>query len=291
MRLVPLVDKALKDARMTWDNIHGIAVTNRPGLLGSLLIGVTVAKTLAMAKGLPLIGINHIEGHLFAPFLRSEKFDLKASINKKFVGLCVSGGHTSLILVREFGKYKILGRTLDDAAGEAFDKFGKVLGFGYPAGRIVDEKSKNGDSSALVFPRPLLQGLDFSFSGLKTAGKNTFEKIKNQNPLSEIQVANLCASYQEAICDVLITKLARAIKESKVQRAVISGGVACNSRLRERAKEMGNKLGIEVLLPPPAFCTDNAAMVGLAGVWRLNAGERDDLSLQALATSRSRELI
>ncbi len=285
MRIGPLIEKSMKDSKMGWDEIGGIVVTSRPGLLGSLLVGVTVAKTLGLVHDLPVLGVNHLEGHLYAPFLSDEKFNLEKNFAEPFVGLCVSGGHTSLVHSTKFGKYKVLGRTLDDAAGEAFDKFGKVIGLGYPAGRLIDEQAQNGNIKAFDFPRPLLHSkdLNFSFSGLKTAGRVKAEK-------KDLSIEDICASYQEAIVDVLVEKLFKAVKQAGVKRALITGGVASNSRLKARAEEKGKLLGIEVLIAPPRFCTDNAAMIGMIGILRMNQGDRSDLKLSALATKNTSEL-
>ncbi len=292
MRLVPLIEKVFSQTEIKWSEIDGIAVTSRPGLLGALLVGVTVAKSLSLIHEIPVIGINHLEGHLYAPFLKDDGFDLKVTDDIPFLGLCVSGGHTSLVKVSSFGKYTVLGRTLDDAAGEAFDKFGKVLGLGYPAGRQVDNLAQGGNKTAFKFPRPLLKkpGFDFSFSGLKTAGSLEIQKLKLNGQNLDKLSADLCASYQEAVVDVLIEKLEKALRFTSLKRAVITGGVSCNSRLRERAYALGKSLSVEILISPPKYCTDNAAMIGLVGVKRLQRGEKDGLKLTAQGTSRKQEL-
>lgn len=281
-RLIPLVEKTILDSGYNWDEIDGIAVTSHPGLLGSLLVGVTTAKSLAFLNSKPLIGINHLEGHLHAGFLKSKGYQPSSDSPYPFVGLCVSGGHTATYHVRKFGKYEILGKTIDDAAGEAFDKFGKILGFGYPAGAQIDRLAKIGNALAYDFPRPLLRpktSLDFSFSGLKTAGSQLVQRLQ----LSESVKADLCASYQKAIVDVLITKLQRAVEKTEVKSVVITGGVACNSALRKEAQEWAAKSKVQLFIPPPQFCTDNAAMIGLVGIKRLLLGEKSDLKLSPQA--------
>jgi N6-L-threonylcarbamoyladenine synthase len=281
LRILPLLDQLLKETGTSWKQIDGIAVTSKPGLIGSLLIGVTTAKSLAYLHDLPLIGVNHLEGHLHAPLLKNQDYAPPEDFDYPFVGLCVSGGHTSLYNVKALGKYTLLGRTLDDAAGEAFDKFGKLLGLGYPAGHLVDKLSREGNIKAYDFPRPLLKNknLDFSFSGLKTAGQLMLQKELAKGEVSEVIKADLCASYQEAIIDVLIEKLKRAVEKTKSKRAVITGGVSANSRLRAAATEWAKKAGVELLIPPLKFCTDNAAMIGLVGLRRFQSAL--DLSPEA----------
>jgi N6-L-threonylcarbamoyladenine synthase len=295
LRILPLLDDLMLSARVKWRDIVGIAVTSKPGLVGSLLIGVTTAKTLAYLHDLPIIGVNHLEGHLHAPLLKSSSYRPPENFTYPFVGLCVSGGHTSLYFVKALGKYTLLGRTLDDAAGEAFDKFGKILGLGYPAGHLVDKLSRQSKANpkAFRFPRALMKkgSLDFSFSGLKTAGSLEVQKLKieNQN-LSEAVKINLCASYQEAVVDVLIEKLFRATESMKCGRAVITGGVSANSRLREAALLEAKKRDVELLIPPLEFCTDNAAMIGYVGMKRLSRGEKSDLSLSPESFMKVSEL-
>ncbi|MDZ4678077.1 MAG: tRNA (adenosine(37)-N6)-threonylcarbamoyltransferase complex transferase subunit TsaD [Oligoflexia bacterium] len=299
LRILPLLDQVLTETKTSWSDIDGIAVTSKPGLIGSLLIGVTTAKSLAYLHDLPLIGVNHLEGHLHAPLLKNEDYAPSENFDYPFVGLCVSGGHTSLHHVKNLGKYTLLGRTLDDAAGEAFDKFGKILGLGYPAGHRVDHLAKEGNNKAFEFPRPLMKNkeLSFSFSGLKTAGAVMIEKIvKEQNVLnadglSKSIKADLCASYQEAIVEVLLSKLKRAVEKTKSKRAVVTGGVSANSRLRNQAFEWAKQAGVDLLIPPLKYCTDNAAMIGIVGLRRLQNGERSDLSLSPEAFMKVSELV
>jgi N6-L-threonylcarbamoyladenine synthase len=278
--IVPIVTEALETARVTLGEIDGIAVTQGPGLVGSLLVGLSFAKSLAFAKGLPLVGVNHIEAHLSAIFLEKDppKFP--------FLGLVVSGGHTSLFRVDGFGKYKRLGQTRDDAAGEAFDKVAKLLGLGYPGGPIIDELSKEGNPKAIRFPRPFLgkNSFDFSFSGLKTAVVNY---VKSHPPppegYPEDLIRDIASSFQEAVVEVLVTKTLQAAHHQGLKRAVISGGVASNRLLRQKMKEEASQQKVRLYIPSPSFCTDNAAMVGVVGYEYLKRGIRSPLSLNAFS--------
>lgn len=279
LHLLPLIEKILLDNNRTWDDIDGLAVTNRPGLMGSLLVGVVTAKTLSQAWSKPLIGVNHLEGHILAPFLSDKNFKPAHDLQFPFVALAVSGGHTTIYEVQAFGKYKVLGATLDDAAGEAWDKFGKMLGLGFPGGVLVDRESKNGDAKAFNFPRGLIleDHLNMSFSGLKSSAQRLIqslspEEIKNRR-------ADLCASFQEAVVDVLLAKLDKAMKKTRLKSVVITGGVSANSRLRERAQDWATQNKYQLSIPPLRFCTDNAAMIGFVGMERLQRGEIHDMSL------------
>jgi N6-L-threonylcarbamoyladenine synthase len=290
--LLPLVDECLKMSNIDWSRIKGIAVTSRPGLLGSLLVGVTTAKTLAFAHGLPLLGVNHLEAHLLAPFLSDDTYEAPSDFDYPYVALAVSGGHTQLYFVKGLGQYEVLGRTLDDAAGEAFDKFAKLVGLGFPGGPKVDQLARpaggsaGGDPKRFSFPRPLIRedNFDFSFSGLKAAAARVVGEMKP----SDIQgsLADLCASFQEAVCDVLVAKLAAACEHSGVSKAVVTGGVSANSRLRVMAQAWGQSSGTQIVVPPLRYCTDNAAMVGLVALRRFQAGEESPLTLRPEARSR-----
>jgi N6-L-threonylcarbamoyladenine synthase len=278
--IVPIVTEALERAGVTLKGIDGIAVTQGPGLVGSLLVGLSFAKSLAFATGLPFVGVNHIEAHLSAIFLeeRPPRFP--------FIGLVVSGGHTSLFRVDGFGRYKILGQTRDDAAGEAFDKVAKLLGLGYPGGPIIDELSLRGDSKAIRFPRASIgkNSLDFSFSGVKTAVVH-FVKAVPAPPggfPTEI-VRNIVSSFQEAVVDVLVKKTFQAAHHQGLKRVVLSGGVAANRLLRQRMEEEASEQKMRVYIPSPVFCTDNAAMVGVVGYEYLKRGIRSPLSLNAFS--------
>jgi len=278
--IVPIVTEALEKAKLTLREIDGIAVTQGPGLVGSLLIGLSFAKSLAFAAGIPLIGVNHIEAHLSAIFLEEK------APRFPFIGLVVSGGHTSLFRVDGFGKYKKLGQTRDDAAGEAFDKVAKFLGLGYPGGPIIDELSKTGNPEAIRFPRPSLgkNFLDFSFSGLKTAVVNYVKSHPEPvGGFSEIFIRNIVSSFQEAVVEVLVRKTLQAAHHVGFKRIVLSGGVAANQHLRVRIKEEAFQKELHVYIPSPSFCTDNAAMVGVVGYEYLKRGIRSDLKLNAFS--------
>src|SRR5512139_2744889 len=278
--IVPIVSEALDRARVTLKEIDGIAVTQGPGLVGSLLVGLSFAKSMAFASGLPFVGVNHIEAHLSAIFLeeRHPRFP--------FIGLVVSGGHTSLYRMDGFGKYKRLGQTRDDAAGEAFDKVAKLLGLGYPGGPIIDELSRAGNPRAIRFPRPVLskKSFDFSFSGLKTAVVN-YVKAYPPPPRGypEDLIRDIVSSFQEAVVEVLVKKTLQAAQDQKLKRIVLSGGVAANQRLRQKIKEESFGWKLNVYLPSPSFCTDNAAMVGVVGYEYLRRGFRSPLSLNAFS--------
>jgi N6-L-threonylcarbamoyladenine synthase len=278
--IVPIVTEALEAAKLTLREIDGIAVTQGPGLVGSLLVGLSFAKSLSFAMGLPLVGVNHVEAHLSAIFLEEKPPRFP------FIGLVVSGGHTSLFRVNGFGKFKRLGQTRDDAAGEAFDKVAKLLGLGYPGGPIIDELSRTGNPKAIRFPRPSLgkNSFDFSFSGLKTAVVN-YVKAHPETPqsYSEELIRDIVSSFQEAVIDVLVKKTLQAAQHERLKKVVLSGGVAANRLLRERMVEEARDQKVRVYIPSPAFCTDNAAMVGVVGYEYLKRGIRAPLSLNAFS--------
>ncbi len=275
VQVMPVVDEALARAGVAPADLDAVAVTSGPGLVGALLVGVQVAKALAAAWGKPLVRVNHLEGHLVAAFLADEPPEFP------YLGLVVSGGHTSLYAARAFGDYRLLGHTRDDAAGEAFDKGAKLLGLPYPGGVAIDRLAKEGDAAAVRFPKAIVKGadLDFSFSGLKTA---LLHHVKKHGVPEGRALADLCASYQEAIVRALVEKLFRAARRLQFDRVVLSGGVAANSRLRaavaERAREYE---GMKVSLPAPRLCTDNAAMIAVAGTHALLRGERAGPELSA----------
>lgn len=283
--LLPIIDKSLSEAKLTWDDIDGIAVTSRPGLIGSLLVGLVTAKTLALAKNKKLIDVNHIEGHLLAPLLKDQQYQPKAGFDFPYLGLAVSGGHTHLFEVRAPGKYKLLGKTIDDAAGEAFDKFAKMLKLGFPGGVAVDKLAQKGNPEAYNFPRALEhdRSLNFSFSGLKTAALRAIEKIPETE--LESQKADLSASYQEAIVDILIKKLVAASEQTGLSNWTITGGVSANSSLRAHAQIMAQGMGCTLALPPTRYCTDNAAMIALAGLLKLEKGMEANQELSPSASS------
>ena len=275
--IVPVVEEALNAADLRLDDIEGIAVTQGPGLVGSLLVGLSAAKAIAYVKNIPLIGVRHLEGHIAAIFLEESDLDFP------FVALVVSGGHTSLYLVRNKDDYRLLGETVDDAAGEAFDKVGKLLNLSYPGGIAIDQLAKEGNPGAIDFPRAFLSrtSLDFSFSGIKTAVSN-YVKARTQESIAD-EINDIAASFQEAIVDVLVIKTIRAAVNHDVERVVLAGGVACNSRLRTRLKKVAEESGLRVYIPSPILCTDNAAMIAVVGNYYLTRGARPPLDLNAVS--------
>jgi N6-L-threonylcarbamoyladenine synthase len=270
--IVPVLRGVLDQAHMSLDQVGGVAVTRGPGLVGSLLVGIMAAKAIAQATALPLVGVNHLMGHLLAIFLEHE-------VDFPFVGMVASGGHTALYLVEGFTAFRLLGRTRDDAAGEAFDKVAQYLGLGYPGGMVIEQLANRGDSQAISFPRAYLakESLDFSFSGIKTAVVN----YCRSHPPSDDGIADIAASFQEAVVDVLVDKIVWAAQRYNVTRAVVAGGVAANSRLRRRLTTVGEGAGIQMYFPSPFLCRDNAAMIGVAGFHLLREGRRDGLDMSA----------
>jgi len=309
----PVVDEALKAAGLSCKDLACIAVCHGPGLIGSLLVGCSFAKALCYAKKIPLVAVNHLEGHIFSPFLEKSKPDYP------FIALIVSGGHTCLCRVDDFGKYIELGRTRDDAAGEAYDKVSKLLGLGYPGGPLIDNLARDGNPDAINFPRAYLpESLDFSFSGLKTAvlhyvksvvggqaynlsnnppipplekgGKGGFESggIKGSGKpgirtLYPKLINDIAASFQAAVVDVLVRKTEWAIKKERIKRITLSGGVAANSALRQRMLKMAEEREVEVYMPSVSLCTDNAAMIAAAGYHHYKAGNVAGLDLNPVA--------
>lgn len=290
--LLPLVDLCLQRAGARLEEIDGLAVTACPGLIGSLLVGVVTAKALALATGKPFIGVNHLEGHLLAPFLSDESYQPPRDFNYPYLALAISGGHTSLYRIDGVGRYEVLGQTLDDAAGEAFDKFGKMVGLGFPGGVRVDQHGRWGRADRYHFARAMAhdERLNFSFSGMKASAQRLVqglpaaekeelrEDLAAREPRSGV-LADLCAGFQEAVVDVLIDRLSRAAEKNGLRRAVLTGGVSANSRLRARAADWAAIHGVQLVVPPIRYCTDNAAMIGYAGVLRMNRGEFSDQTL------------
>lgn len=309
----PVVDTAMKAAGLSYADLAGIAVCHGPGLIGSLLVGCSFAKAICYAKKIPLVAVNHLEGHIFSPFLEEKKPDYP------FIALIVSGGHTCLYRVEGFGKYIELGRTRDDAAGEAYDKVSKLLGLGYPGGPVIDNLAKDGNPETIDFPRAYLpESLDFSFSGLKTAVLNFVKSEggvqKNNvsgNPpipplgkwgeggfegggmigrahqefrsLSTQLIHDISASFQAAVVDVLVRKTEWAIRKERIKRVTLSGGVATNSALRRRMQEMADEREVELFMPSHSLCTDNAAMIAAAGYHHFRAGNLAGLDLNPVA--------
>jgi N6-L-threonylcarbamoyladenine synthase len=273
-KISTVVDQALEKANITRKDLDGIAVTVGPGLIGSLLVGLYFAKAFSYVLNIPYVGINHLEGHILSIFLEETTPSLP------FVVLTVSGGHTSLYHVEKIGHYTPLGQTLDDAAGEAFDKVAKVLGLGYPGGVVIENLARSGIKDRIHFPRATLgpDSLDFSFSGLKTA-MALYVKKWQESKQKAVSMADIAASFQEAVIDVLAEKVIAAAEKNKVGSVVVAGGVACNQALRERVKDLASQCGMAIYYPRPAFCTDNGAMIALAGYHRISRGERADLSV------------
>ena len=268
-----VINEAVDSAGKTLDDVEAIAVTARQGLIGSLLVGVAAAKSLSYALHVPLIGLHHIEGHIFANLLSNPQIPMP------HICLTVSGGHTMILYVRDYCSYELLGSTLDDAAGEAFDKIAKFLEVGFPGGPVIDKLSRTGNRKAYQFPRPLLKArnLDFSFSGLKTSVINQFKEQVGNN--EELPLEDIAASFQEAVVDVLVTKTVHAALEREIPAISVTGGVSANGRLRELFTETCRRKGLDVFFPGLSMCTDNAAMIAAAGYARLQRGEVDDLNL------------
>ena len=272
----PVIDEALLSAGVELKDIDAVAATCGPGLVGALLIGLTTAKAIAFSSSLPFIGVNHIEGHIAASYIEHNELE------PPFTCLVASGGHSHIVNVIGYTSYEVLGRTRDDAAGEAFDKIARALGLGYPGGPLLDKLAASGNREAIDFPRAFLEegSYDFSFSGLKSAVLNYLNSKKMKN--EEVNPADVAASFQEAVTDVLSAKLIKAALDKISEYAVLAGGVASNSRLRELLMQRGEQAGIKVVYPSPILCTDNAAMIGCAAYYRYINGTRSDFTLNAM---------
>ena len=265
--IIPVVDLALKKAGVTKEEVNAVAFTRGPGLMGSLLVGTSFAKAFALSRALPLIEVNHLQAHVLAHFAENPKPQFP------FLCLTVSGGHTQIVLVRDFLDMEIIGETLDDAAGEAFDKSGKLLGLGYPAGPVIDKLAREGQPR-FPFPEPSVPGLNFSFSGLKTSILYFLKKEVGENPdFIEQNLADLCASIQTSIVTILLKKLRKAARQTGIREIAIAGGVSANSGLRTALEDMGKKEGWATYIPAFQYCTDNAGMIGVAGYYKYLAGE------------------
>ena len=270
-----MIEEALKEANVTLDDIDAIGVTYGPGLVGALLVGVAEAKAIAYAKNLPLVGVHHIEGHISANYIENP------DLEPPFLCLVVSGGHTHLVCVKEYGKYEILGRTRDDAAGEAYDKVARAIGLGYPGGPKIDRIAKEGNPDAIQFPKAHMDSeYDFSFSGLKSSVLNYLNKCEMKG--EEVNRADIAASFQEAVVDVLSSHGVEAAKELGYRKLAIAGGVASNGAFRTKMIERCKEAGIEFYYPSPIFCTDNAAMIGVCGYYDYINGVRSGLDLNAV---------
>lgn len=270
------VEQALKEAYVSLEEIDAIAVTQGPGLMGSLLVGLCFAKGLALSKNIPIVGVNHMDAHIYANFI-----DVKPEF--PFICLTVSGGHTQLVYIKSPFEHEILGQTRDDAAGEAFDKIGKVFGLPYPAGPMMDKLAKEGDVNFHKFPQALVnEGLDFSFSGLKTSALY-FVQDKEEGWIEE-NLNDLCASVSEAITEVLIKKLKRAVKKTGVKTIALAGGVSANSMLRTKVGKLAAQMGLTLHIPKVSYCTDNAAMIAITGKMKAELGKFDDLAMKPFAS-------
>ena len=277
-KTLPLIEEVIEKAGIDASEIEGVAYTAGPGLVGALLVGAAIGRTLGMAWDVPTIGVHHMEGHLLAPMLEPEPPEFP------FVALLVSGGHTQLVKVGGIGRYELLGESLDDAAGEAFDKVGKMLGLPYPGGPHVAKLAQRGDPARFNFPRPMINrpGLDFSFSGLKTYVRNTISSLRDESgELAEQDAADIARAFEEAVVNTLSIKCRRALEETGYKKLIIAGGVSANLRLREVLEEAMAKVDGRLFYAQLKYCTDYGAMIAYAGCQRLLAGERDDLEIRA----------
>lgn len=277
-KTLPLIEEVIEKAGIDASEIEGVAYTAGPGLVGALFVGAAIGRTLGMAWDVPTIGVHHMEGHLLAPMLEPEPPEFP------FVALLVSGGHTQLVKVGGIGRYELLGESLDDAAGEAFDKVGKMLGLPYPGGPHVAKLAQRGDPARFNFPRPMINrpGLDFSFSGLKTYVRNTITSLRDESgELAEQDAADIARAFEEAVVNTLSIKCRRALEETGYKKLIIAGGVSANLRLREVLEEAMAKVDGRLFYAQLKYCTDNGAMIAYAGCQRLLAGERDDLEIRA----------
>lgn len=272
-----VIDEALDNASATLDDIDAVAVTYGPGLVGALLVGVSEAKAIAFAKKKPLIAVHHIKGHIMANFIAHKELE------PPFVCLVASGGHSHIVLVKDYNSFEVLGRTCDDAAGEAYDKIARVLGLGYPGGPKIDALAKQGNADAVAFPRvKMTNALDFSFSGVKTAVINYIHKLEQNN--EQYNKADIAASFQAAVVDVLCEHTLCAARENGVKKVALAGGVASNSALREAMGTLCEQNGFDFFVPPPVLCTDNAAMIGCCAYYKYLEGDFADMSLNAVAS-------
>ena len=270
-KTLPLIEEVINEAGVAAKDIEGVAYTAGPGLVGALMVGATLARSLAWGWGVPALGVHHMEGHLLAPLLEEERPDFP------FVALLVSGGHTQLVRVDGIGRYQLLGESLDDAAGEAFDKTAKMLGLPYPGGPHIARLAQNGTAGRFDFPRPMVNrpGLDFSFSGLKTYALNTVEACRQDGGLSEQDKADIARAFEDAVVATLVIKCRRALQQENLHTLVMAGGVSANANLRAALKRALAKEQAQVFYPAPMFCTDNGAMIAYAGAQRLLAGQVD----------------
>jgi len=275
--IIPVVKKSLHDANVSLSDLDAVAVTQSPGLIGSLLVGLSFAKSISFSLDIPLVTVNHLEGHIYANFLTYP------GLEPPLIGLIVSGGHTDLLIIEERGKYHLLGSTLDDACGEAFDKVGNLLGLSYPGGPEIEKMAESGDPRAISFPIGRVKGYDFSFSGLKTAVLYYLRKLAEEE--KGMQKANIAASFQKTAITMLVKKSVKAMSETKIMRIAVSGGVAANEQLRETFSREAKKKGFNVYFPDKMLCTDNAAMIGSCGYDHYKRGDIAPLSIKAEPTT------
>lgn len=277
-KATPLIKEVLAEAKLSLKDIEGVAYTSGPGLVGALLVGALIGRSLAWSLDVPAVGVHHMEGHLLAPMLEDNQPEFP------FIALLVSGGHTQLMRVDGIGQYRLLGESLDDAAGEAFDKAAKMMGLPYPGGPALSKLAEQGDSQRFKFPRPMTDrpGLDFSFSGLKTQVRTTILDLAENGVLAEQNKADIAACFQEAVVDTLVLKCKRALKQENVKRLIIAGGVGANKKLREKLKQAVEKLGGQVFYPRLELCTDNGAMIAYAGAQRLLAGQSENMEIKVV---------
>ncbi len=275
-KINPVIREALSAANMKLEDMDAIGVTYGPGLVGALLVGVAAAKAISYAKNIPLVGVHHIEGHISANYIENK------DLEPPFLGMVVSGGHTHLVMVKDYGKYEILGKTRDDAAGEAFDKVARAIGLGYPGGPKIDKLAKEGNPKAIAFPRAHVADapLDFSFSGLKSSVLNYINSCEMKH--QEICRADVAASFQAAVVDAIVSHTIEAAKMYRMDKVALAGGVASNSALRQTMKERCEAAGLKFYYPSPILCTDNAAMIGCAAYYEYLAGTRHGLDLNAV---------
>lgn len=273
--IIPVVDKAIKDAGIKKEDIDAVAFTRGPGLLGSLLVGVSFAKSFALAQDIPIIEVNHMQGHILAHFIKEKNKENKQP-NFPFLCLTVSGGHTQIVRVDDYLSFKLLGETIDDAAGEAFDKSAKILGLPYPGGPLIDKYAKQGNKTAFTFGKPKVKELDFSFSGLKTSILYAIQKQQKTNPnFIKENIHDLCASIQHSIVSILIEKIVIASQKTSINEIAIAGGVSANSSLRNSLKELENN-SVNTYIPPFSYCTDNAGMIAITGYYKFLNKEFSD---------------
>jgi N6-L-threonylcarbamoyladenine synthase len=272
--IVPVISETMKQAGVTYDDIDAVCVTKGPGLVGALLVGVSAAKALCEVKKIPLVGVNHMAGHIAANYLTDISWE------PPFLCLVVSGGHSEILLVKDYSEMECICSTRDDAAGEAFDKIARVIGLGYPGGPKLDKASKTGDPKAYTFPSPkITDSLDFSFSGIKTAALNTINQVRQGG--GDVKIDDFAASYQDAICSILCDRLDQAVKLTGMKKICLAGGVSANSCLRAKVEALAKKRKCELCLPKMAYCTDNAAMIASAGYYDYISGVRDELDMNA----------